>query len=223
MDEQVFRNSQTNSIALRDIEWVQYLKSIGGIENLKPGGIYKPSSDLKTIVRRGIPVAYRSVVWQKISLSSLLKAKYPIDYYSTLLSKIPLELSRKVKNDIEKDVDRYVFLQQRCICSFSVICLKRTFPEHAYFEPCGEGESALRRILQAFALHNTDVGYCQSLNFVVGMMLIFMQEEDAFWLLVTVVEKLLPPDYYTRSMVGTYVDQFVLAHVIKKFFPKIHK
>jgi hypothetical protein len=55
------------------------------------------------------------------------------------------------------------------------------------------------------------------------MMLIFMQEEDAFWLLVTVVEKLLPPDYYTRSMVGTYVDQFVLSHIIKKFFPKIHK
>lgn len=81
----------------------------------------------------------------------------------------------------------------------------------------------MRRILQAFALHNTEVGYCQSLNFVVGMMLIFMQEEDAFWLLVTVVEKLLPPDYYTRSMVGTYVDQFVLSHIIKKFFPKIHK
>jgi hypothetical protein len=55
------------------------------------------------------------------------------------------------------------------------------------------------------------------------MMLIFMQEEDAFWLLVTVVEKLLPKDYYTKSMVGTYVDQFVLAHIIKKYLPKIHK
>lgn len=41
-----------------------------------------------------------------------------------------------------------------------------------------------------------------------------MTEEEAFWLLITVVEKLLPADYYTKSMVGTYVDQFVLAHVI---------
>ena len=50
-----------------------------------------------------------------------------------------------------------------------------------------------------------------------------MQEEDAFWLLVTVVEKLLPSDYYTQSMVGTYVDQFVLAHIIKRHLPNIHK
>lgn len=55
------------------------------------------------------------------------------------------------------------------------------------------------------------------------MMLIFMSEEESFWLLITVVEKLLPPDYYTKSMVGTYVDQFVLAHIIKKYLPNIHK
>jgi hypothetical protein len=82
--------------------------------------------------------------------------------------------------------------------------------------------SSLRQVLQAFALHNPGIGYCQSLNFVVGMMLIFMDEEDAFFLLITIVEQLLPADYYTKSMVGTYVDQFVLAHIIKKFLPKIH-
>jgi hypothetical protein len=109
VDEQAFRNSQNNIMTQRDIEWVQYLKSIGGIENLKPGGIFKPSKDLKNFVRRGVPVAYRSVVWQKISLSSLLRAKYPVNYYATLLSRIPLDLNRKVKNDIEKDVDRYMY------------------------------------------------------------------------------------------------------------------
>ncbi|RYY83888.1 hypothetical protein EON63_10300 [archaeon] len=54
------------------------------------------------------------------------------------------------------------------------------------------GENSLRRVLQAFALHNPDIGYCQSLNFVAGMMLLFLSEDEAFWLLVTVVEKLLP-------------------------------
>ena len=55
------------------------------------------------------------------------------------------------------------------------------------------------------------------------MMLIFMQENDVFWLLITVVERLLPEDYYTKSMVGTYVDQYVLAHIIKKCLPKVHR
>jgi hypothetical protein len=96
----------------------------------------------------------------------------------------------------------------------------RTFPQHAYFEPSGAGESGLRRVLQAFALHNPVIGYCQSLNFLTGMMLIFMQEEDAFWLLIAVVERLLPEDYFTKNMVGTYVDQHVLGHIIKKCLPR---
>lgn len=98
----------------------------------------------------------------------------------------------------------------------------RTFPEHSYFSPSGPGEDTLRRLLQAFAVFNPRIGYCQGLNFIAGMMLVFMQEEDAFWLLVTVVERLLPDDYFTRSMVGTYVDQYVLAHIVKKCLPRIH-
>jgi Rab-GTPase-TBC domain len=92
-----------------------------------------------------------------------------------------------------------------------------------YFGGKGVGESSLRRVLQAFALHNIDIGYCQALNFVGGMLLLFLDEENAFWLLVTIVETLLPKDYYSKSMVGAYTDQYVLAHMIKQFFPKIHQ
>eukprot|EP01038_Epipyxis_sp_PR26KG_P005733 gene5733-7917_t len=202
VNEIAFRNSTLHVINQRDLEWVDYLKSIGGPEGLKPAGVFKPSKDLKEMVRRGIPVAFRALVWQKISLSSINRLNYPQDYYQSLLARTS-ELNPSVRDDIEKDVDR-------------------TFPEHAYFEPSGLGETSLRRVLQAFALHNPDVGYCQSLNFVAGMMLIFMDEEDTFWLFLTVIEKLLPHDYYTKSMIGTYVDQFVLAHIIKKHLPIIH-
>jgi hypothetical protein len=203
--EQEFHSTHGLVTSQRDIEWVGYLKSIGGPENLKPAGIFKPSPDLKAIVRKGIPVAFRPIVWQKISLSSLHRLQFPADYYETLQTRIKAgELDKKVIDEIEKDLDR-------------------TFPEHAYFEPSGAGEAGLRRILQAFALHNPSIGYCQSLNFLTGMMLIFMQEDDVFWLLVTIVERLLPQDYYTKSMVGIYVDQYVLAHIVKKCLPKIHR
>ncbi len=72
-------------------------------------------------------------------------------------------------------------------------------------------------------MHNPDVGYCQSLNFLAGTMLLFMGEEDSFWLLVTVVERLLPADYFTRSMIGAHVDQHVLAHIIETRLPRIHR
>jgi hypothetical protein len=246
--EKHYQYLNSNYFQFRDMEWVNYLKSIGGIENLKPAGIFKPMKDLKQMVRKGIPVAYRASIWPKISLSSIYRLQFPTNYYELLLERSTIELTDKVKNDIEKDVDR-------------------TFPEHHYFSTNpvsssssslsssssttasappdsssssnGEtekkndnsntassiprGEASLRRILYAFALHNPSIGYCQSLNFLGGMMLIFMSEEEAFWLLITVVEKLLPSDYYTKSMVGTYVDQFVLSHILKKYLPNIHK
>lgn len=113
----------------------------------------------------------------------MIRSQYPTDYYKNLVGNRS-QLNQKVSISIEKDIHR-------------------TFPEHSYFDSdTGIGISSLRNVLQCFAMHNTDIGYCQSLNFLSGMMLLFMNEEDAFWLLVTIVEKLLPKDYYTKSMIG---------------------
>ena len=97
----------------------------------------------------------------------------------------------------------------------------RTFPEHEYFDQ-GTGGDALRFVLKAYALHNPSVGYCQSLNFISGMMLLFLQEEDAFWLLLTVMDTLLPRDCYSKSMIGTHVDQLVFSKIVETSLPKIH-
>lgn len=78
-------------------------------------------------------------------------------------------------------------------------------------------------MLKAYALHNPSVGYCQSLNFITGMMLLFLQEDDAFWLLLTVVDTLLPMDCYSKSMIGTHVDQLVFSQIIENSMPKLQK
>jgi hypothetical protein len=43
----------------------------------------------------------------------------------------------------------------------------------------------------------------------VAIALLFMHEEDAFWLLVYIVEYLMPPEYYSRDrqLIGAQVDQ----------------
>jgi hypothetical protein len=199
--EKEFSKLQSELIEERDKEWNTYLKSVGGLDGLKPAGNFKPSTELKQKIRRGIPVAWRGSVWQKVSLSSLYKAQHPVNYYQNLLSRVD-ELGSKVVTDIEKDLDR-------------------TFPCHDFFENT-KGSESLRRLLSAYGVHNPTVGYCQSLNFIAGIALLFLEEEDAFWLFATILEKLLPEDYYTKSMIGTYCDQYVFAHIIKKFLPKIH-
>ena len=46
------------------------------------------------------------------------------------------------------------------------------------------GQAALRRVLRAYSYYDPEVGYCQGMNFIAGMFLTIMSEEEAFWLLV---------------------------------------
>jgi len=57
-------------------------------------------------------------------------------------------------------------------------------------------------VLLAFSCHNRATGYCQSLNFVAGFLLLVLpSEETAFYALVRIVEELCP-GYYAASLQG---------------------
>lgn len=106
ISERRFINNYSQVFSQRDLAWVDYLKSIGGPDNLKPAGVFRSNPLLKQLVRRGIPVAYRPLIWQKISLSSLHRREFPANYFSNLLLRCDTELDKRVLDDIEKDVDR---------------------------------------------------------------------------------------------------------------------
>lgn len=48
----------------------------------------------------------------------------------------------------------------------------------------GEGQQLLGRVLRAFSLYDTQIGYCQGLGFLVGPLLMHMGEKEAFCVLV---------------------------------------
>lgn len=78
--------------------------------------------------------------------------------------------------------------------------LCRTYPTHPYFNGSSSASliEPLRRVLRAFSWRNPSQGYCQGLNFVAGQLLLFFTEEETFWMLVHLVEDILPPNYYSR-------------------------
>lgn len=54
-----------------------------------------------------------------------------------------------------------------------LIDLGRTFPNHPYFSsPLGPGQLALFNLLKAYSLLDHEVGYCQGLSFVAGVLLL---------------------------------------------------
>ena len=60
----------------------------------------------------------------------------------------------------------------------------RTFPTHPYFSAqLGAGQLSLYNILKAYSLLDQEVGYCQGLSFVAGVLLLHMSEEEAFKML----------------------------------------
>lgn len=66
--------------------------------------------------------------------------------------------------------------------------ISRTYPEHPFFRG-EEGLTKLRTVLLAYAGHNREVGYCQSMNYVAGILLLVLDRdpEDSFWVLAALI------------------------------------
>uniref|UniRef100_A0A7S3GL99 Rab-GAP TBC domain-containing protein n=1 Tax=Palpitomonas bilix TaxID=652834 RepID=A0A7S3GL99_9EUKA len=91
--------------------------------------------------------------------------------------------------------------------------IHRTFPENPYYKS-EVGQKCLRNVLVATAAATApEVGYAQSMNFVAGVLLVFMSEDDAFSMMRLVVEHLLR-GYYGSDLRGVRIDQTVLATLI---------
>ncbi|WIA38081.1 hypothetical protein OEZ86_001449 [Tetradesmus obliquus] len=89
-------------------------------------------------------------------------------------------VSDEAVNDIEKDI-------------------ARTFPATRRFTTA-EGQQALRRVLHAYAAYDPEVGYCQGMNFVAGLLLMYLPERHAFGGLVVLMQDRGLRRYYSTDM-----------------------
>ncbi|UYV70172.1 GRTP1 [Cordylochernes scorpioides] len=143
-------------------------------------------------------------VWCLVSGANDLKAENPGVYRQLLESPHDDDIMESIDTDIP-----------------------RTFPDNIYFRNDPEGKCKnLKNVLVAFAHYDKSVGYCQQqcgwvqgLNFITGMLLLVTEnEENAFWLLVCLVQHILPPGYYTSSMSGLLMDIEVFSLLLQEGF-----
>ncbi|KAK0207665.1 rab-GTPase-TBC domain-containing protein [Armillaria fumosa] len=151
------------------------------------------------LVQVGLPNRLRGEMWETLSGSIFLRFSNP-GYYDRILEENKGRTSTSTE-DIEKD-------------------LHRSLPEYAGYQS-EEGIGALRRVLQAYSFKNPELGYCQAMNILAAAILIYMSEEQAFWLLEVLCDRLLP-GYYAPSMHGTLLDQRVFESLVQRCLPIIH-
>lgn len=81
--------------------------------------------------------------------------------------------------------------------------MRRTYPDEHDLEKVELIIVPLRNVLNAYVHRCPTLGYCQGWNSIVARLLIVMNEEEAFWMLVQIMEVYLPLDYY---LLGVLID-----------------
>ncbi len=56
---------------------------------------------------------------------------------------------------------------------------------------------------------------------VVSCLLLFLEEEDALWMMCALIEDLLPPSYFSSTLLGVQTDQRVLRQLIVQYLPSL--
>ncbi|NXW49832.1 US6NL protein, partial [Nyctiprogne leucopyga] len=104
--------------------------------------------------------------------------------------------------------------------------VNRTFRNHIMFrDRYGVKQQALFHVLSAYSVYNTEVSYCQGMSQIAAILLMYLNEEDAFWALAQLLTN------QRHAMHGFFIPGFpklqrFQAHheqILSKLFPKLKK
>ncbi|KAI1389141.1 TBC-domain-containing protein [Hypoxylon trugodes] len=156
-------------------------------------------NEFRNLVLGGIPVVNRPKIWAECS--GALSKRTP-GYYKDLVSRPSEADDAIVISQIEMDINR-------------------TLTDNIFFRK-GPGVAKLNEVLRAYARHNPEVGYCQGMNLIAANLLLIMPSaEDAFWVFVSIIERILPAGYYDHSLMASRADQHVLRQYVSEVLPKL--
>ncbi|KAK6493882.1 TBC1 domain family member 1-like [Huso huso] len=166
-------------------------------------GRAKIKFDLENIhvaMGQGVPRHHRGEIWK------FLAEQYQLRH--------PLPSKHQAKDTPYKELLKQLTSQQHAI----LIDLGRTFPTHPYFSAqLGAGQLSLYNLLKAYSLLDPEVGYCQGLSFVAGILLLHMSEDDAFEMLKFLMYDMGLRKQYRPDMIILQIQMYQLSRLLHDY------
>jgi USP6 N-terminal-like protein len=153
---------------------------------------YRQSRNVLKIIRYGIPISLKYTLW-KIFINKSFTHEYEC------LKKTPSEYSHQIHVDVQ-----------------------RTFRTHfLFFKPYGRGQSELFNILVAFSNYMPNIGYCQGMSNFAAILLMYFPEEEAFEMMVNVIQKNKLETLFDKSLSKISKIQHLQIELFKLIIPDI--
>ncbi|XP_053433441.1 TBC1 domain family member 1 isoform X3 [Nycticebus coucang] len=155
---------------------------------------------MHSAVGQGVPRHHRGEIWKFLAEQFHLKHQFP---------------SKQQPKEVPyKELLKQLTSQQHAI----LIDLGRTFPTHPYFSAqLGAGQLSLYNILKAYSLLDQEVGYCQGLSFVAGILLLHMSEEEAFKMLKFLMFDMGLRKQYRPDMIILQIQMYQLSRLLHDY------
>ncbi|XP_056658505.1 TBC1 domain family member 1 isoform X10 [Monodelphis domestica] len=155
---------------------------------------------MHSAVGQGVPRHHRGEIWKFLAEQYHLKHPFPN--------------KQQPKDTPYKELLKQLTSHQHAI----LIDLGRTFPTHPYFSAqLGAGQLSLYNILKAYSLLDPEVGYCQGLSFVAGVLLLHMSEEDAFKMLKFLMFDMGLRKQYRPDMIILQIQMYQLSRLLHDY------
>ncbi|XP_009461313.1 PREDICTED: TBC1 domain family member 4 isoform X2 [Nipponia nippon] len=156
--------------------------------------------DIHSTLKEGVPKSRRGEVWQFLAVQHRVRHRLP---------------NKQQPPDISyKELLKQLTAQQHAI----LVDLGRTFPTHPYFSAhLGAGQLSLFNLLKAYSLLDKEVGYCQGISFVAGVLLLHMSEEQAFEMLKFLMYDLGFRKQYRPDMMSLQIQMYQLSRLLHDY------
>jgi len=195
------KHSSMSENSVQEMPWRWYVTNYSIVESSKG---HRKRLENKLLYRPP-PDNLRGKLWMRM-LGSTKLMEDSKGYFEYMLMKPP---NQKTRDSILKDLDR------TRVEEFSG---KKTEGTHKFTI------EKLKSVLCAYAIHDPEVGYCQGLNYICGVLLLWMTKEEAFYTIVTLLQdggRFSLRHLYLKSLPLLKERYFQFEQLLSQFCPQV--